>query len=141
MLLVLDNYEHVMDGAHLPSELVQACPGLRILATSRERLNLEEEWVLPLPGLSLPSGRRRDGRGGGRCDAVQLFVQRAKRARMQFSLEDEEPAHVGHICRLVAGSPLGDRAGGVVGQDDGLRRDRSRRSRRASTSSPATAAT
>jgi predicted ATPase len=107
ILLVLDNYEHVMDGAHLPSELVQACSGLRILVTSRERLNLEEEWVLPLPGLSLPAAGAVTAEEVGRCDAVQLFVQRAKRARMQFSLEDEEPEHVGRICRLVAGSPLG----------------------------------
>jgi predicted ATPase len=107
ILIVLDNYEHVMDGAQLPSDLVQNCPGLRILVTSRERLNLEEEWVLPLPGLSLPSAQAATSEEVGRCDSVQLFVQRAKRARMQFSLEDEEPALVGRICRLVAGSPLG----------------------------------
>jgi predicted ATPase len=107
MLLVLDNYEHVMDGAHLPSELVQACSGLRVLATSRERLNLEEEWVLPLPGLTVPNEAESDATAIERCEAVQLFLHRAKRARHHFSIDDEGPEHVGHICRLVAGSPLG----------------------------------
>ncbi|CAN5837991.1 hypothetical protein BH23DEI1_BH23DEI1_13550 [soil metagenome] len=107
MLVVLDNYEHVMEGAHLPSELVQACPGLRILVTSRERLNLEEEWVLPLPGLSVPHVGATTHEEAHRYDAVQLFVNRAKRSRLNFSLEDEDPVHVCHICRLVVGSPLG----------------------------------
>ncbi len=107
MLIVLDNYEHVMDGAHLPSELVSACPHLRILATSRERLNLEEEWVLPLPGLTIPAADAVDQDVIERCEAVQLFLHRAKRARHRFSLEEEGAEHVGHICRLVAGSPLG----------------------------------
>ena len=107
MLLVLDNYEHVMEGAELPSELLQACPQLRILVTSRERLNLEEEWVLPLPGLSVPRAGVTTAEQAAGFDSVRLFLQRAKRANMQFSMQDEDAAHVCNICRLVAGSPLG----------------------------------
>ncbi len=107
MLIVLDNYEHLMDGAQVPADLVSACPGLRILATSRERLNLEEEWVVPLPGLTIPDAGAVDQDVIERCEAVQLFLHRAKRARHHFSLEEEGAEHVGHICRLVAGSPLG----------------------------------
>lgn len=107
MLIVLDNYEHVMDGAQVPADLVAVCPGLRILATSRERLNLEEEWVVPLPGLTIPDVGAVDQDVIERCEAVQLFLHRAKRARHRFSLQEEGAEHVGHICRLVAGSPLG----------------------------------
>ncbi len=107
VLLVLDNYEHVMEGAELPSELLQACPGLRILVTSRERLNLEEEWVLPLPGLSVPPAGVATPEAASRYKAVELFVQRAKRTNARFELEAEDVAPVGEICRLVAGSPLG----------------------------------
>lgn len=106
MLLVLDNYEHVMDGAQLPAELVQTCPGLRILATSRERLNLEEEWVLPIPGLLVPDAERPTHEEAMLFESVQLFVHRAKRASLHFSLDDEEPHHVCTICRMVGGSPL-----------------------------------
>ncbi len=106
-LLVLDNYEHVMEGAELPAELLQACPGLRILVTSRERLNLEEEWVLPLPGLSVPPAGLATPEEAGRFTAVALFVQRAKKANVRYELAAEDVASVGEICRLVAGSPLG----------------------------------
>lgn len=107
VLLVLDNYEHVMEGAELPSELLRACPGLRILVTSRERLNLEEEWVLPLPGLSVPPAGVSTPEDASRFKAVELFVQRAQRANVRYELEAEDVAPVGEICRLVTGSPLG----------------------------------
>ncbi|MBL0344105.1 hypothetical protein [Candidatus Villigracilis affinis] len=54
ILLVLDNFEHLMDGAPLLSELLQQLPHLRILVTSRERLNLQGEWTFELGGLSIP---------------------------------------------------------------------------------------
>ena len=107
MLLVLDNYEHVMDGAYLPSELVQGCPNLKILVTSRERLTLEEEWILPVTGLAIPEVEHESVDDAERFDSVLLFVHRAKRANLRFSLADEDPAQVCRICRLVAGSPLG----------------------------------
>ena len=106
MLLVMDNYEHVMAGAHCPAELAEACPGLRTLVTSRERLNLEEEWVLPIPGLVVPNVEKPTHEEALQYASVQLFVHRAKRASLHFSLENEDPHHVCTICRLVGGSPL-----------------------------------
>ncbi len=65
MLLVLDNFEHLLDGATTVSELVLACPNLKVLVTSRERLNLAEESVFPLEGLISPPS----------YDALQMEVQ------------------------------------------------------------------
>lgn len=105
MLLVLDNFEHLTEGALLISELLEACPQLAIVATSRERLNLEEEYLLPLQGLPLP--KETPFAEAGYIDAVRLFVVRAKRARLDFELSPENLPHVLEICRLVDGSPLG----------------------------------
>ncbi len=107
ILLILDNYEHVMEGARLPGELVSACPNLKILVTSRERLNLEDEWVLPIPGLDIPETDLETTDKAEQYDSVQLFVTRAKRANLNFKLEPESAADICVICRLVAGSPLG----------------------------------
>jgi predicted ATPase len=107
MLMVLDNFEHVMAGAEAAAELVAACPNLTLLVTSRERLNLEEEWVLPLTGLPTPPPADvvdRDHLLG--YASVQLFVQRAQRADLRFTASDDDLDHVGTICRLVRGSPL-----------------------------------
>jgi predicted ATPase len=105
LLLVLDNYEHLMAGAILTSELLQVCPNLKLLVTSRERLNVEEEWVLTLDGLSVPTST--EFSEAERFDALHLFVQRAKRAMLEFSLTQETLPHALKICQLVEGSPLG----------------------------------
>ena len=105
MLLVLDNFEHLLDGAPLVADLLSRCVNLTVLITSRERLNLEDEWVLPVSGLPvLDTPAVEDAL---RQDAVQLFIQRAKRASLSFSLTPNNAPHVLHICRLVGGSPLG----------------------------------
>ena len=108
MLLVLDNFEHLMDGAGVASELARACPNATLLVTSRERLNLEEEWVLPLGGLAVPPADPA-AEPGQALDypAVSLFVQRARRADIRFALADEDVPHVCEVCRLVQGLPLG----------------------------------
>ena len=100
-LLILDNFEHLIEGADLVRNLLDACPHLSILVTSRERLNLADEWVLGLTGLSVEKC------GGAGSDALQLFVERAKRARLGFSLTHEELPHAQAICDLVSGFPLG----------------------------------
>jgi predicted ATPase/Tfp pilus assembly protein PilF len=107
VLLVLDNFEQLMDGAMMVSELLGSCPNLVILVTSRERLNLEEEFVLTLQGLPLPKA---DGTGLSNVeynDALKLFVQRAKRGRLDFQLSEENLPFVLEVCKLVDGSPLG----------------------------------
>ena len=96
-LLVLDNFEHLMDGVMRLPELLGRCPNLALLATSRERLNLAEEFVLWLDGLPFEDAR---------SDALTLFVERAKRHRQGFDPSERELDAVARICRAVGGSPL-----------------------------------
>jgi predicted ATPase/DNA-binding CsgD family transcriptional regulator len=103
-LLLMDNFEHLLDGALLLSDIVAYAPGIRLLVTSRERLNLQEEWVLTLAGLSYPEDRASDALEN--YSAVQLFVQRARQTQPNFSLSNNAEA-VMTICRLVGGIPLG----------------------------------
>jgi predicted ATPase/DNA-binding SARP family transcriptional activator len=114
MLFILDNLEHLLDGAAFIEAIVAAAPGVRILATSRTALRLQEEWLHPLRGLAVPlanSAERSDREAGGGkrqlsdYDAIRLFVQRAHAVSPTFSL-DAEAAHVVRICRLVDGMPL-----------------------------------
>ena len=110
MLLVLDNFEHLLDGADLVADLLAAAPGIKVVVTSREALNLQEEWLHPLTGMSFPN----DTPGASALDhstlaqftAVQLFVQCARQVQPEFDLAVEADAVV-RICRLVDGMPLG----------------------------------
>lgn len=107
VMLALDNYEHLMGGAEIPSALLGSCPNLGFLVTSRERLNLEEEWVLPLSGLQMPPRHGATSpEEAERYEAASLFVQRARRANVRFSLESEDVSHLCEVCHLVGGSPL-----------------------------------
>jgi len=106
VLIVLDNYEHLLGGATIPSELLQACPKVKVLVTSRERLNFEEEWLLPVEGLGFPAITA-SVEEASTYDAVQLFVQRVRRMQPGFTLTNEELPHVVKVCRLVDGFPLG----------------------------------
>ena len=103
-LLVLDNFEHLVTGAGCLGELVQAAPRLKILVTSRERLNLREEWLIMLDGLSYPDQAFSDPLEN--YSAVQLFVQRARQVQVHFPVEENLPAILS-ICRQVDGLPLG----------------------------------
>jgi predicted ATPase/predicted negative regulator of RcsB-dependent stress response len=107
LLLILDNYEHLIDAAVLASELLDSCLNLKLLVTSRERLNLVEEWVLEVEGLSVPDRESLSSEETRNLGAVQLFLERAKRARLDFSLTPEILPDVLEICRLVEGLPLG----------------------------------
>jgi predicted ATPase/class 3 adenylate cyclase len=104
-LLVLDNVEHLLDGAALLAELLQCAPEVKVLATSRERLNLHGEWVVALQGLFVPPA----GQTGHveTYSAVTFFVDSARRARTGFALTGRNQAYVARICQLVDGMPLG----------------------------------
>ncbi len=104
MLLVLDNLEHLLDGVHLLSEILSAAPGVRILATSRERLNLLEEWVLDVGGLNFPTSESETDLD--HYNAVELFLQHARRVNTNFTLTDLNKLAIIRICRLVEGMPL-----------------------------------
>ncbi len=105
LLLVLDNFEHLLDGAAIVSDILQACPDVKILATSREPLNLEEEWVLPIPGMRVPGGE--PVTGIEQYSGVQLFLARARRVKPNFSLTAADKPFVVRICQLLGGLPLG----------------------------------
>lgn len=96
LLLVMDNFEHLIDSSALVTEILQAAPEVKILVTSRERLDIEGEWIVELPGLAV-----------GSSEADQLFVQSAKRARAEIQVEEQDKVAVSEICRLVGGLPLG----------------------------------
>lgn len=104
LLLVLDNLEHLLDSTPWFSELLVEAPEVKILATSRERLNLQAEQTFHLRGLALPGAAAPEPE---RSPAVQLFASRAERVHPDFSLDDDTLAAVVRICRLVEGLPLG----------------------------------
>jgi predicted ATPase/DNA-binding XRE family transcriptional regulator len=104
VLLVLDNYEHLLGGIGLLADILANAPRVKLLVTSRERLNIQQEWALPVTGLPYPA---QDANGStGSYDAVDLFVQTARRIESGFVLAGNEFA-VADICRAVEGMPLG----------------------------------
>ncbi|HLZ59037.1 MAG TPA: LuxR C-terminal-related transcriptional regulator [Ktedonosporobacter sp.] len=102
-LLVLDNFEHLLDGVDIISDILEATTSLKMLVTSREVLNLQEEWVRSIAGLAYPS--QANGKSLEDYDAVQLFLDRARRIRGDFELAEDRNGVV-DICRLVEGMPL-----------------------------------
>jgi len=107
-LLVLDNLEHLImgssDAVDLVSEFLKRFPQLKILTTSRERLNLRGEWMYELHGLPVPPVEFEDKLDD--YSAAVLFIQRAQHIRIDFSISDSERNDLVHICRLVDGVPL-----------------------------------
>lgn len=107
LLLVLDNFEQVLAGASVVSELLSACPGLRVLVTSRRRLSLSGEQVIPVEPLSLPPADRATSYAAiAGSDAVHLFVERVQRVQPAFALNERNAAVVASICRRLDGLPL-----------------------------------
>jgi predicted ATPase len=106
VLLLLDNVEHLLGQAHIAATLLRECPNLKILVTSRMRLNLEEEWLYTLEGFALPERTVRLEQAQHH-DAVALFVQRARKLKPGFTLNDECLPSVLAICERVQGLPLG----------------------------------
>ena len=116
MLLVLDNFEHLLAasprslqgetdaGSDLLTALLQAAPKIKLLITSREALNLQEEWLYPVVSLPFPDAGESKGEVAD-YDAVQLFITCVRRVRPTFSLAEEEEGIV-RICQLVEGMPL-----------------------------------
>jgi predicted ATPase/DNA-binding SARP family transcriptional activator len=93
LLLVLDNLEHLVDAAPVVTGVLRSAPHVQVLATSRTRLHLSEEWLLPIVGLPGPD------------DAQRLFALHAARADPDFDPRDHVDA-VAEICRQVEGFPL-----------------------------------
>jgi DNA-binding SARP family transcriptional activator/predicted ATPase len=106
MLLVLDNFEQLIEEARLLVDLLQRAPGIKLLITSRERLNLREEWVLEVHGLEYPAAGAGPAEILQRYSAVQLFVNSAQRVRAGLQFSEADFAQIARICRLVEGAPL-----------------------------------
>lgn len=105
-LLLLDNFEHIIDSAMMLAELMTACPTLTLLVTSRERLNLEGERIFPVTGLSFPTSEHTPLEQARRTDAITLFVERAKRLRPEFALTPDTLPALLKICHVTEGLPL-----------------------------------
>jgi predicted ATPase/DNA-binding winged helix-turn-helix (wHTH) protein/Tol biopolymer transport system component len=109
VLLVLDNFEQVVSAAPLLTDLLNSNTyGLKILVTSRVTLRLKAETMYVLPPLQVPSANDKPSQFAeiSRCEAVSLFVERAKQVRPQFELIPENAADVASICTHLGGLPL-----------------------------------
>jgi predicted ATPase/DNA-binding SARP family transcriptional activator len=106
-LLVLDNFEQVVAGAPAVAELLTACPGLRVLITSRVRLRLRGERVYPVPPLGLPDTEHLPALESlSQYAAVTLFIERALEARPGFAVTNATAPAVAAICARLDGLPL-----------------------------------
>jgi predicted ATPase/DNA-binding SARP family transcriptional activator len=116
MLLIMDNYEHLLrplagadnSGTELVTQILRSAPGVKILATSRERLNVGGEYRYQVAGMRFPTTEtpfQGVDETSAYC-AVELFTQGARRASQEFRLTEENIGGVVEICRLVEGMPL-----------------------------------
>ena len=104
ILLLVDNLEHLINEQgviELLAELIQQAPQLKLITTSRESLNLQGEWVFEVHGLPIPEGDSTEG------TSVELFLQRARRAYVEFNATTDDYPSILRICKLVDGLPLG----------------------------------
>jgi len=122
MLLIMDSFEHLLDGVGWVTEVLKTVSNVKILATSRAKLNVQGEHLFPIagmdfpaltPGLSPEDGREepkdaalRRAQDAAQYSAVQLFLQGARRAQPGFELTTDNLGHVVRICRLLQGMPL-----------------------------------
>lgn len=107
LLLVLDNFEHVAQAAPVVTELLTACPHLKVLATSRQALHLSGEQEYPVPPLGLPDLKHIPETGDLlKSPAVALFVARARAVKPDFRLTGESAESVAGICHRLDGLPL-----------------------------------
>ncbi|MEM7129461.1 MAG: BTAD domain-containing putative transcriptional regulator [Chloroflexota bacterium] len=115
LLLVMDNYEHLVEDTRLVTKLLAGAPDLKILATSRVRLQIRGEQLYPLAGLDYPNEKRWSPLLVGEnsqdqqalFSALALFVQQAQQQQPDFALTSENIGDVIRICQLVHGMPLG----------------------------------
>ncbi len=105
MLVIFDNFEHVLDGVTLVHEILKAAPNVRIIATSAERLSLHGEHIFRVEGMSYP--RSETFEDDSDFSAVQLFIQSARMWQPGYDPGRDEIAGIVRICRMVQGLPLG----------------------------------
>ena len=122
VLLVLDNFEQVIDGAPVVGELLRSCPNLSVIATSRAPLHVSGEQEYPVPGLPVPldilalselqklnlrsDARKLAAESISQFEAVKLFIARAGAVRPGFAVTNENAPAVAGICARLQGMPL-----------------------------------
>ena len=106
VLLLIDNLEQLLSepGIEVLAELLESAPQVKLLATSRESLGLQGEWVFEVHGLPVPENQGTEGFAPG--TSVELFLQRARRAHVEFNVTSEDLPAILRICDLVDGMPL-----------------------------------
>ena len=110
LLLVLDNFEHLVEGASITTDILQAAPEVVVLVTSRVGLHVQGEHRFPVEGMAYPDQTSEVCQTSevlSRCSAVKLFLESARRAQPGFALTADNLAGVARICGLVEGMPLG----------------------------------
>jgi DNA-binding SARP family transcriptional activator/predicted ATPase len=106
-LLILDGFEHLPEGAEFVAEILRTTRYVKVLATSRARLNLHDEHCLPIAGIRFPERISEDPQQARSFAAVNLFLEAAHRVRPGFQPAGVDLAEISHICRMVQGMPLG----------------------------------
>ncbi|HEX2293934.1 MAG TPA: tetratricopeptide repeat protein [Actinomycetota bacterium] len=107
MLLLLDNFEHLVSAAHVLARILEACPQVKLLVTSRAVLFVRGELEYRVPPLTLPAATSEcTAAGVGEFESVRLFVERAQAADPSFALTDANARAIAEICGRLDGIPL-----------------------------------
>jgi len=104
LLLLLDNVEHLLNGTGMINRILERAPGVKLLVTSRERLNLRSEWVFYLQGLPVPPLDAEETLE--QFSATKLFLNLVRQAQIDFTLQNEDRPVLTRICQLLDGIPL-----------------------------------
>ena len=104
MFFILDNFEHLLNGANLVSEILVVAPDVQVLVTSRQRLGLRGEQLFQIPGLEFPNWVTPEN--AAEYSAAQFFLTAVRRLQPDFSLTNDDLPHLTRLCQLVGGMPL-----------------------------------
>jgi len=104
LLLVIDNFEHLLGAVPLIGEILASAPNVSILATSRERLHVNGEVEYPVVPLELPD--KQNSKSSQNYDAIALFIERAQSVKLGHEIQEDQIESVVEICRLLDGLPL-----------------------------------
>ena len=109
LLIVMDSFERFIDeGSALLTHILEAAPGVKIMVTSQERLNLKGEWILEVGGMSVPANSHDfDLAAPDKFDAINLFLHGARRVYPGATFTIEEEPLISSLCRFLEGMPLG----------------------------------
>ncbi len=105
MFIIMDNFEHLLDGVGLATDVLKTAPDVKVLSTSRVRLNVQGEQLFHLAGMDFPDWETPED--AAEYSAAKLFLQSARRVRPGFELRADDLKYISRICRLVGGMPLG----------------------------------